>query len=77
MSAIMTHNEAIEYRDRLSLGCWYCDRKRCVMTHKADSVQGAKYPERDPYASERMYWSRPKPVDTMASEILRSANLWK
>lgn len=71
MSAIMSHAEAEEYHVRLTAGCWYCNQKRCVLTHKADAVQGAKHPERDPYAEARQYW--PYTKGTAASEVLRLA----
>jgi hypothetical protein len=69
MSAIMSHKEAEEYHVRLTEGCWYCNHRRCVLTHKADSLKGAKHPERDPYAEERPYWGMERGF--AASEVLR------
>ena len=71
MSAIITHKEAEEARMAKIIGCWYCDRKRCCLTHKADPLKDAKHPERDPYADERPYWGLPRGM--MASEVLRLA----
>ncbi len=53
MSAIMSSGEAKEYYARLSEGCWYCDRKSCMLTHKCDPLENARHPERDPYAYHR------------------------
>lgn len=69
----MTHAEAEEYHIRLTAGCWYCNRKRCVLTHKGDPVTAAIHPDRDPYAEERSYWPPRLQKAMPASEILRLA----
>ena len=64
MSAIMSSGEAVEYRVRLSEGCWYCNRQSCILTHKSDPLKAAQHPERDPYADERPYWKHTDPKPT-------------
>ena len=49
MSALVSRAEKLEYEERMEKGCWYCDRKNCMLTHKCDPLKDARHPERDPY----------------------------
>jgi len=53
------YKEPEEIKNYNSDLCWYCGKKRwnpptgCLLTHKDDPLNGAKYPEQDPYTLMR------------------------
>ena len=50
--------ERQEFGNRSKLGCWYCGKKTCYLTHKHEGTEGALHPERNPHDGSNPYYRK-------------------